>query len=289
VSEVEISIEDVHAGYSAREVLAGVTATVRRGEVYGILGPNGSGKTTLVRVLLGMLAPTRGRILVGGRDVRSIPRREFARRCAAAPQEAVAEFAFSVAEAVLLGRTPHLGPLGFETAADLAAAERALGRVDLLEVADRPLHAVSGGELRRAIVARALAQEAELLVLDEPTAALDVRHQLQILEVMRQEAGRGRTVVAVLHDLNLAAAYCDRILLLSGGRVAAEGTVDEVLTYRRVLEVYGVDTYVGVNEVSGSRFLVPFRIAGVASEEPLRARHGAPASFSAAGEKKAPA
>ncbi len=257
----ELEIEALEVGYGTALVLRGVSAAARAGEVYGVLGPNGSGKTTLVRALYGLLPPRAGSVRVLGREVRHTPRRELARTIAVAPQDASSELSFTVREAVLLGRTPHLGPLGLERPADLAAADRAIERLDLAHVADRPLHSLSGGERRRSVVARALAQDAPVLLCDEPTAALDAMHQLQILEVLRQEAAAGRAVVVVLHDLNLAAAYCDRVLLLAEGRVAAEGSVDEVLTYRRVLEVYGVDAYVGENELTGKRLLVPFRIA----------------------------
>jgi iron complex transport system ATP-binding protein len=252
-----IRVDSVEFAYGERKVLRGVSLEARAGQLYGILGPNGSGKTTLVRLVLGLLAPHAGNVRVADRAVADYSRREFARAVAAVPQEMPIDFPFTVRELVLLGRTPHLGPLGFEAASDLAAAEEAMTLCGVGELGDRPIFALSGGELRRAYIARAIAQKARALVCDEPTSGLDIHHQVAVFELLRSRSRAGDCVIAVVHDLNLAAAYCDRLMLLREGKTVAEGTVGDVLTYRRVREAYDVEVYVGVNEITGARFLIP--------------------------------
>lgn len=249
--------QQLHFSYGDTPVLRGVDFRASAGQFYGVLGANGSGKTTLLRLALGLMRPSAGQIEVEGRPPTAYDRREFARLVAAVPQEMPLDFPFTVGELVLLGRTPHIGILGIESSADIKATEAAMVACGVRELAGRPITAISGGELRRAFVARALAQQARVLLCDEPTTGLDIHHQVALCELLRTEARAGRCVVAVLHDLNLAAAYCDRLLLLKDGAVVAEGTVEETLTYRRVREAYGVDVYVGVNEITGTRFLIP--------------------------------
>ncbi len=263
-----IGIEQVSFHYGARPVLRGVSFQAQAGKISAVLGPNGSGKTTLLRTMLGYLKPSAGTVRVAGRAVGDYGRREFARKVAAVPQETPVDFPFTVTELVLMGRAPHVGVLGLEGRADLRAAEEAMDRCGVRELAARPIHALSGGELRRAFVARALAQQADVLLLDEPTSGLDIHHQVAIFEVLKDEARAGRTVVVVVHDLNLAASYCDRLLLLKDGAALAAGTVEEVLTYRLVRECYGVDVYVGVNEITGARFLIPMAGGPVAARGP---------------------
>jgi len=239
----ELRAEELAFSYGGRDVLGGVSLALGRGELVGVLGPNGSGKTTLVRCLMGFLAPRRGRVTLDGRDVAAWPRRELARQLGVVPQEMPTDFPLLVRELVLLGRVPHLPArgLGFESARDRAAAEAALAEAALSELADRPLHQLSGGELRRAFIARALAQEPPLLLLDEPTSSLDLRHQLGVLELLRRRARAGAGILVVLHDLNLAAAYCDRVVVLAEGRVAAAGPPEIALDPVILSDVYGVD------------------------------------------------
>jgi iron complex transport system ATP-binding protein len=220
-----------------------VSVGVTRGEVVGVLGPNGSGKTTLVRCLMGFLPPKSGRVTLGGRDLAAWPRRALARQIAVVPQSMPTDFPLRVRELVLLGRVPHLAArgLGFESARDREATEAALAAASITELADRPLHQLSGGELRRAFVARALAQDTPFLLLDEPTSGLDLRHQLGILELLRRRARDGGAILAVMHDLNLAAAHCDRVVVLQDGRVAADGPPGAALEPRILSDVYGVD------------------------------------------------
>jgi len=162
-----------------------------------------------------------------------------------------------VMETVLMGRTAHLSPFGFERAADLAAAERALDETGIRELRDRPLYTLSGGERKRVFLARALAQDPKVLILDEPAASLDIHHQIAIFDLLRARHQQGITVIVVVHDLNLAAAYCERLLLLAPGAPPQLGGFEQILTYARVKEVFGVDVYVGVNEITGARFLIP--------------------------------
>ncbi len=253
-----IKFESVRFGYrGGADVIADLTLEVPRGSFLGVIGPNGAGKSTVVRLALGLVHPSLGRVTVDGADVRRIPRRAFARTVAAVVQEESLEFPFTALEVVLMGRTAHLGPLGFERAADVAAAERAMAETGVGHLAARPLHALSGGERKRVLLARALAQDAAVLVLDEPAAALDIHHQVAIFDLLADRHRRGATVIVVVHDLNLAAAYCQRLLLLEPGGRAAVGTIEEILTYQRVRAAFGVDVYVGVNEITGHRFLIP--------------------------------
>jgi iron complex transport system ATP-binding protein len=250
-----IRLEEVRFGYGAQPIVEGLSLEVPSGQFLGIIGPNGAGKSTIIKLILGLLLPQSGRVLVDGRD--HWKRREFARRVGAVTQEEALEFPFTAREVVLMGRIAHLGPLGFEKREDLAAAEAAMRETGVAELADRPLHSLSGGERKRVLLARALAQEPAALILDEPAAALDIHHQIAIFDLLRERHKRGITVVVVVHDLNLAAAYCERILLVQPRLPAVVGSVEEVLTYRRVKEAFGVEVYVGVNELNGARFLIP--------------------------------
>jgi iron complex transport system ATP-binding protein len=252
-----ITLSSVGFAYGDRPILDDLSLTIPRGQLLGVIGPNGAGKSTFVRLLLGLLAPTRGQVTLDGVSVSEIPRAAFARRVAAVTQEEALEFPFTALEVVLLGRFAHLRGLGFEDGPDLAAARAAMAATGVGDLADRPLHTLSGGERKRVLLARALAQGPELLVLDEPVAALDIHHQIAIFELLNERHRAGVTVVVVVHDLNLAAAYCDRLLLLPRTGAPSAGTVEEILTYERVRDTFGVEVYVGINEVTGARFLLP--------------------------------
>jgi iron complex transport system ATP-binding protein len=234
-----ISLEAVTVTLGRREVVRDVSAEVGAGEWVALIGPNGAGKTSLLRAIAGLL-PCVGTVSLLGTPLGDMSRRERARRLAVVPQEPQTPPWLTVAEYVLMGRTPHLGPLAREGAADREAASRALERLDLEELAERILGTLSGGERQRVVVARALAQEASIVLLDEPTASLDIGHQqqaLDLLDVLR--ASDGLTLVAAMHDLTLAAHYADRVLLLDDGQVVADGTPPEVLTEESLGEHYG--------------------------------------------------
>ena len=226
-----LEADTVSFGYGARQVLRTVSLTLLPGEILGVIGPNGSGKTTLFRLLSGILAPSAGTVRLAGRPLTAYRRREVARRLAVVPQDPTIDFPFTALEVVLMGRAPHLSALAFPRARDLAIAREAMARLEVAEVESRPLDRLSGGERQRVLLARALAQEAEVLLLDEPTTHLDLRHQAGIHDVARALAReRGHAVVSVLHDLNLAALFCDRLMLLAGGVVVGQGSPEAVLS-----------------------------------------------------------
>jgi iron complex transport system ATP-binding protein len=239
-----IGLESVSVSLGGRQVVREVTASVEAGEWVALLGPNGAGKTSLLRAIAGLL-PCRGIVSLDDVPAAALGRRERARLLALVPQEPETPPWLTVGEYVLMGRTPHLGPLAREGAVDREAASRALARLDLEELAERALGTLSGGERQRVVVARALAQEAPIVLLDEPTAALDIGHQqhaLELLDALR--ASEGLTLVAAMHDLTLAAQYADRVLLLDKGRVVAEGAPVDVLTEEALAEHYGASVRV---------------------------------------------
>jgi iron complex transport system ATP-binding protein len=226
---------------ASRSVLRGLDLALRAGDLVALLGPNGSGKTTLLRLVTAQLRPDRGSVSVGGRPVAEWRRDALARRVAVLPQQLELPAGFRVAELVEMGRAPHARSLFGSSAEDERAVRRALQDADALDLAHRFADQLSGGERQRVLVAMALAQEPELLLLDEPTLHLDLAHQVALLSAIRRlRAQRGLTVLAVLHDLNLAAAFAPRVVILAEGRVAADGPPDEVLTPALVERVFGV-------------------------------------------------
>lgn len=245
-------LEGVEAGYGRGPVLREVDLAVGAGEVVGLVGPNGSGKTTVIRVASRTLPPTRGRVRVVGRDPYAVPGREAARLLAVVPQDVVPAFSFSALETVLLGRSPYLSRWGGGGARDWTRAREAMASVGVQHLADRPIDELSGGERQRVILAQALAQDAPVLLLDEPTTHLDVRHVLDLLRILRSLAeGAATAVLAIFHDLDLAAATCDRIVALHRGRVVAAGRPEGVVTSSLLEEVYGVEAEVEIGEASG--------------------------------------
>jgi iron complex transport system ATP-binding protein len=243
--------------YGAQTALDQVSLQASEGEIVGLVGPNGAGKSTLVRCLAGLAVPVSGQVRLAGLDPFRAARTEVARACAYVPQEPAVAWPFTVREAVMMGRAPRQGLLSLPGAADAAVVERALADCDLTPFSGRRMDELSGGERRRVFFARALAQEPRVLLLDEPTAFLDLRHQLSLLTLARRAADRGLAVVAVLHDLNLAAASCDRLVALAAGRVAAEGPPGEVLTAERVSAIWGVPVWRGTNAISGAPVVLP--------------------------------
>ncbi|MEE2679033.1 MAG: ABC transporter ATP-binding protein [Myxococcota bacterium] len=222
------------------EVLRGATLGVAAGEVVAVAGPNGAGKTTLLRAVSRAVRLAAGEIRVAGQALASLSPRELARRVAVVPQDAALVFPFRASELVLMGRAPHAGRFGFDSRADVELARAAMARVGIEHLADRSVLELSGGERQLVLFARALAQEAQLLLLDEPTAHLDLSHRLCVLEQARAFADAGGSVLFVSHDLGLAARSCDRVVLLHGGVVVAEGVPGEVFTPERLRRVFGV-------------------------------------------------
>jgi iron complex transport system ATP-binding protein len=236
-----IAAHDLSWAYGAAQVLRAVDLAAPHGRVLGLIGPNGSGKTTLLRLLHGALASPTGSVTVDGERLAALPPRDAARRVAVVVQEGGTESTLSVAEMVLLGRGPHLSTFQRAGAADHDVAAEALARVGATHLARRSFAGLSGGERQRVLIARALTQQATHLLLDEPTNHLDIRYQHEVLGLVADLAHHlGRTVVVVLHDLNLAARYCDDLVLLGDGGVAASGPVEEVLVPGLLEPVYGI-------------------------------------------------
>jgi iron complex transport system ATP-binding protein len=258
VSAPALALQRLDFAYGKTPILAGLDLVVTTGTITGILGPNGSGKTTLVRLASAALRPTSGRIALFGSDIASLPARERARRVAVVPQETYPVFEFTVEEIVRMGRAPHLGLLGLEGPRDRKVAREAMDRCEVSPLATRSFRALSGGERQRVMLARALAQEARLLLLDEPTAFLDLKHRLTVYALLgRLHRDDGLTVVVVSHDINLAARHCDRLVLLRGGAIAFDGTPAEVLRPDPIRSVYEVEVEVRTDPSSGRPFVIP--------------------------------
>jgi iron complex transport system ATP-binding protein len=245
-------LDGVTAGYGGVLAVRDVSLSVAPGEVVGLVGPNGSGKTTLVRIASRALRPRAGNVLVAGRDPYRLPPREAARLVAVVPQDLTPAFSFTALEMVLMGRTPYLSSWGGGRPRDWSRTREAMVATSVQHLADRPVDELSGGERRRVVLAQALAQDAPVLLLDEPTTHLDIRHVLDLLAIVRGLAVRqGTAVLAILHDLNLASASCDRLVVLHRGEVVAEGPPERLVTQDLLRTVYGVEADVAVDDVTG--------------------------------------
>jgi len=258
---MEIAARDIVAkGIAVRfgrtRVLEGVDFALRAGEMVGLIGPNGSGKTSLLRIIAHLRAPDAGLVRYGGQSAVEIGTRELSRRIAYLAQGGNVHWPMRVESLVALGRLPHRRPMQGLDAADREAIERAMAACDIIPFRTRTMSEVSGGERLRILLARALAVEADMLLADEPIAALDPLHQLQVMELLRLTARNGRGVVVVLHDLALAARFCDRLVLLAGGGVLVEGEPGTVLSDEHITAAYGVDVVRG--ERDGVPFLLPW-------------------------------
>ena len=253
-----LEVRGVSFAYGRASVLTDVSIEVERGAIVGILGPNGSGKTTLLRLLSGVLTPNRGAVTVDGAAVASLSRQQIARRIAVVPQETHATFDFTALDIVLMGRYPHLGAFELEGVDDLRIAREALAATRTSEFESRPFATLSGGEKQRVVIAGALAQAADVLLLDEPTASLDLGFQLDIVDLLaRLNRERGVTMVVSTHDLNLAATLCSRLVMLRKGRVLAAGATRDVLTPDHVRELYGVNAHISVHPLTQHLTVIP--------------------------------
>ena len=253
-----LEIRDLTLAYGERVALRDVSLSLARGELLGVVGPNASGKSSLIRAITRVVPPLRGEVWLDGSPVRDLSQRELALRVAVVPQNPSLPEAFTALEVVLMGRTPHLGLLQSEGRADVAAVRRALEQTDAWDLAARRIGELSGGERQRVVVARALAQETPLLLLDEPTAHLDVGHQAAVLNLVRWLCrSEGKAVLAVVHDLTLAAQYCDRLAMLSEGRLVAAGSPHEVLSLEVLASVYCTRVWVFAHPLTGRPVVTP--------------------------------
>ena len=263
-----IGAKAVSLSLGGRRVLAGLDFAVDAGEMVGLIGPNGAGKTTLLRTLAGLLQAESGEIRIKGASACTISRAEIARIVGYLPQDGASHWAVTVETLVGLGRLPHTGPWRGATAADRAAVARALDACDATRFADRPVTRLSGGERARVLLARALAGEPEVLLADEPVAGLDPGHQLDVMERLRGLAADGAGVVAVMHDLTLAARFCTRLCLMHHGRIAAAGDAATVLSPKNLAGFYGVAAY---HDLAGGKpVVVPIQRAAGGSRDATR-------------------
>jgi iron complex transport system ATP-binding protein len=253
-----IKVEDVQFAYRDASVLSGVELEVFQGEMLGLVGPNGVGKSTLISVMNGVIRPQRGRVLLNGEDVNLLNPKERAVRVATVPQNPAVIRGFRALDIVMMGRNPHLGFLEWEGEKDLKVCRNVMELTGTWRFADRFITSLSGGERQRVFIARALAQEAQLLMLDEPTAHLDIGFQSEILDVIEEvRHDSGVTVITAMHDMTLAAQYCQRIALMSQGVVYSLGRPEEVLTPENVFEVFGVQVSLMKHPVHGTTVVLP--------------------------------
>lgn len=247
-----IEVNSISFRYHEDWVLQDVSFRVEKGEFVGVIGPNGSGKTTLLKILYRLLSPQKGEILFELVPMRKMDRNDIAKRIAVVAQETQLLFPFSVLETVLMGRSPYLGHLMFESEKDLEIAKKAMEWTKVFPFSERPMDELSGGERKRVFIARALAQEPEVILLDEPTANLDIHHQIDFLDlILTLNRERGLTIVMASHDMNIASEFCDRLILLQDGRIYKMGTPDEVITKENIESVYGCEVWIDQNPVSG--------------------------------------
>ncbi len=259
---LNLRLDRVSLGYGKRTVLHDISLEAGPGEVLGIIGPNGSGKSTLIRGITRLIQPISGQIFLDGKDITSFSRQDLARIVAVVPQTPVLPEMFTAFEVVLMGRTPHLGLLRYESEKDLRIVEKAMEATQTLSFAERRVSELSGGERQRLTIARAIAQEPKVILMDEPTANLDIKYQIETLELTCHLCRKHRLiVVTTLHDLNLAAQYCDRLVMLNNGRVYCQGSPKMVISSETIRQAYGAEVYVYPHPVNDLpvTFIMPSR------------------------------
>ena len=256
---LRLEVRGVSFSYESTPILEDATFSLEQSEFLGVMGPNGSGKTTLLRCMCRVLEPRVGTVLIDGRDLRKFSRSEVAKSVGVVPQSPVVDAAFTVFEIVLMGRTSRIRRFEAESAKDLGAVEEAMKMTDTLHLSERTFDELSGGERQRVIIARALAQEPKVLLLDEPTVHLDIKYQLEVLGLIeRLNKQTGIVIVAVFHDLNLASQHCDSIILLHNGRIEAIGPPEQVLTPESIRRVYGVDVVIRRHPITNALHVAPY-------------------------------
>jgi iron complex transport system ATP-binding protein len=247
-----IEVNSIFFRYHQDWVLQDISFQVRKGEFVGVIGPNGSGKTTLLKIFYRLLSPQQGEVFFDRLSLKKMSRGEIAKKIAVVAQETYPAFPFRAIEMVLMGRSPYLGHLMFESPKDLEIAKKAMEWTETLPISQRPIDELSGGERKRVYIARALAQEPEMILLDEPTSNLDIHHQVEFLDlVLSLNREKGLTILMASHDLNLASEYCDRLIFLQNGKIYKMGSPEEVMTRENIEKVYGCEVWVDRNPVSG--------------------------------------
>jgi len=255
---VTIDVENLSSGYVDKEVLKGINFSVAGNEFVGVIGPNASGKSTLLRTIDRVIEPKKGSVLIDRQDIESMERKELAREVSVVPQEFSTNYSFSVLDIVKFGRTPHLKPLETEDEKDLSIVREAMEITDTWNLADRKFRELSGGEKQRVVIAKALAQEPSLLLLDEPINHLDINNQLEVLNLVKDLSEKGEmTIISTFHDLNTAARYCDSLILLHDKGIHARGPPEDVLSEENIKEVYGADVFVRRRPETDSISVVP--------------------------------
>ena len=258
MSDMLVKIDNLSFGYKGCEILHKVSLCLNKGEILGIVGPNGSGKSTLIKIISGLYLPWEGEVFLKGSTLSSYSRKEIARSIASVSQEIEKDFPFTVREVVAMGRAPYMGRFAMESKDDKSVIEEAMELTDISHYADRFPYQLSGGERQRMVIARALAQEPEILLMDEPTSHLDLNHQMEINSlIMRMKEEKGLAVVYVTHDLSSAAECCSRIILLGEGRIHTEGSPDLVITAENIDAVYGCRALVDKNPETGRPRVTP--------------------------------
>ena len=260
MQSVTLRVNNIACRYEGTNVLEDIDFSATAGDFIGVIGPNASGKTTLLKSISKILKPHTGVVLLNERDVYALKSTEMAKNLAVVPQESVISFAFTALEIVLMGRTPHLNRFEVESTKDLIIAKKAMQLTNSWHLCERPINTLSGGEKQRVIIARALAQEPKVLLLDEPTGHLDINHQIEILDLIKRlNKEEEMIVIAVFHDLNIASQYCQRLILLNKGRIFAAGRASDVLTRENIEKVYGIKVTVKQDDFSGRLLIHPQR------------------------------
>ena len=255
---VELKLQNVTLGYNRNAVVKGMTLEANPGEMLGLVGPNGCGKSTIIKALARVILPYSGDVILNGQGISRIPRRELARLVGVVPQMPLLPSTFTAFEIVLMGRNPHLGFLQYEGQEDMEIVWQAMERTSVQHLAQRRVGELSGGEIQCVVIARVLAQQTEAILLDEPTANLDIGRQVEILDLIKALCYRDKlTIVVALHDLNLAAQYCDRLVLIDKGRVHSEGKPGEVINAANIRQVYGSGSYIYSHPLSGLPVVLP--------------------------------
>lgn len=256
--KVLLKIHNLSISYESVKILDGVSFDINAGDFVAVMGPNGTGKTTLLKVVSKILKPKLGTVLIDDEDIQHLTNGELAKKVGVVAQDPPPAFGFTCLDIVLMGRSPYLSRLGFEKSLDYEIARSAMQMTDTWEIAEKAVDQISGGERQRVLIARALAQRPLLLLLDEPTLHLDISNQLNVMQLLKHLARNNRmAVVCVIHDFNLASRFCEKIIMLSSGKIASVGKPEDVFTYDTILKVYGVRTEIGKDQMTGSVTVTP--------------------------------